>query len=123
MFKILFNIVLIFVGLGTSVHANDFELLTSDFEHTISLEASGEVNELSTSHQLFFDVQTEDYSVVSNSETEPAPPSEISENTDQLLSRSNYFSALQRTQFINAERNSCAYFFLSKILFPFHSFW
>ncbi|WP_179351451.1 hypothetical protein [Winogradskyella vidalii] len=120
MFKILINIALIFIGLGTSAYANDFELLSGDFEQTISIETSGDVSELSASHHNFFDLQTEDYSVVSNADKEPAPENE---NSGQLFNCNGSFSVLETNQYVGAVLIACRYSYLRKLLFPFHSFW
>ncbi|WP_299105063.1 hypothetical protein [uncultured Winogradskyella sp.] len=123
MLKTLFNIILILVGLGNSVHACDSQLLNSDLEHSVSIETSDEVYSIETSHRLFFDLQTKDFSVVSNVDREPSQSEENTLNNVAILCLSNCFTALQKSQFVRAEHNSFNHFYLKEILFPFHSFW
>ena len=123
MLKILFNIILILVGLGNSVHASDFQLLNSDLEHSISIETSDEVYRIETSHRLFFDLQTKEFSVVSNVDREPFQFEENTLNYGTFFCLSNSFTAIEHSQFIISENNSFNNFHLREILFPFHSFW
>lgn len=123
MIKTLFNIILFVVGLGSSAHANDFQLLNSDLEHSIGLDASNEVYKFSTSHHVFFDLQTQDFSVVSIADTEPSQSEETSIDSNAICHRSNYLSNVQRAQFVLAAHSGFDILHLKKTLFPFHSFW
>lgn len=123
MFRTLFNIVLLFVGLGISAHASDFQLLNSELEFIIPADSTGDLYQLTNSHHQFFDVQTENYSVVTNADREPTRTNKTSTYADNLYYRSHYLSLLQNAQF-NLEAHSRFYMFrLRKTLYPFHSFW
>ena len=123
MFKTLFNIVLILIGLGTAAHASDIQLLSSELQHSINIESSGEIHKLSTSQHLFFNLQTVDRSIVSNSEIKLSQPDEISIEIFGILHRSNHVSTLQHAQFNRYERDNFRNLHLRETLFPFHSFW
>jgi len=123
MFKTLFHIVLFIVGMSVSAQAVNIELLNSDLESSKTNTTSSEVYALASPHDLFFDIQTENYSVVIVSVAEPSQSDEISVNAEGITNSSNYLSSVQRSQYIKTERNSFNNFHLRETLFPFHSFW
>ncbi|WP_458628843.1 hypothetical protein [Winogradskyella sp. PC D3.3] len=123
MFKTLFHIVLFIVGMSVSAQAVNIELLNSDLEYSKTDTTSSEVYTLASPQDLFFDIQTEDYSVVIVSVTEPSSSDEISVNIDGITNYSNYLLTVQRSQYVKAKRNSFNNFHLRETLFPFHSFW
>lgn len=123
MLRMLFNILLIFVGLANSVYANDFQVLNSGLQFSVNTESSGEVYENINSHHYFFDVQIEDFTTVFNADTEPTHFEDVNINNYGLSCLNDYFSALQHSQFVKAKQNCIRNFYLREILFPFHSFW
>lgn len=123
MFKRLFSIIMILVGIAASAHTDHVQVLNTDFALTVSSDSSGEVYESSMSHKVFFDVQSEDFSVSSNTNTKPSTQDETSVNKDGKNFRSLYIAILQRQAYVLAERSSFKNFHLRKTLYPFHSFW
>ncbi|WP_040756126.1 hypothetical protein [Winogradskyella psychrotolerans] len=123
MIKTLFSIVLFLASFGASAHTCDIQLLNSDLEYSLSSDISNEVNAYSTTHHSFFDIQTENYSVVFFSDTEPSRVDRVLESSDGITNRSTQLSAVLRSQFSIAELHSFKNLYLREILFPFHSFW
>ncbi|REE27476.1 hypothetical protein [Winogradskyella pacifica] len=123
MIKTLFSILLFLASLGTSAHACDTQLLNSDLESSLSIDSSNEIAAYSTTHHSFFDIQTENYSVVFFNDTEPSRVDRVLENSNGITNRSKHLSAVLRSQFSIAEPHSFNTLYLREILFPFHSFW
>ena len=125
MFKTLFSIVLFIVSMSASANTIDIQFLNSDLESSNSYKAysSGEVYQFLSTEHLFFDIQIEDYSVVSISYAEPVISDELQAKKHSLNNFSKQLTATQRSQFTIAERLSFYNFHLRETLFPFHSFW
>lgn len=123
MIKTLFSILLFLAGLGASAHTCDIQLLNSDLESSLSIGSSNEIAAYSSTHRSFFDIQTENYSVVFFSDTEPSRVDRVLENSHGIINRSKHLSVVLRSQFSISELHSFNTFYLREILFPFHSFW
>ncbi|WP_157724008.1 hypothetical protein [Winogradskyella sediminis] len=122
MFKTLFKIYVIVIGFAMSAHAENIPDFNSIIEQT-SLESSDEVSGRSPSHHQFFDVQREQFSVVSNVDIEPLPLEEIAFNNAALTFRSQHLLVVQCAQYERAMRKEILHTHLKVILFPFHAFW